>query len=204
MKWDELKSTFQASTPDVSTTGEEVGERQEQLLSKVKHDAQRFERRIRRRDMIESVTAIALFVVFGMMLPNAGWLARSGLLIIMASCVFTIWRLYRARNDREDLASDSVAEHLQRDIRRVDTQVRLLRNVLWWYLLPPGIGLALLTFGIDGLTLPAFIYIGFVVLLYAWVHHINQQAVRRELLPRREALQQQLDELVANGDTDPE
>jgi hypothetical protein len=79
----------------------------------------------------------------------------------------------------------------------VRTQSRLLGSVLWWYLLPLGIGLLVATWGAPThlhAKIPAtLIYIG----VYAFVYWLNQRARSKELLP----LEAQLESLLHSAET---
>jgi len=81
-------------------------------------------------------------------------------------------------------------------LTQVEHQIWLLRNVFWWYLLPCTI--AILAFfaqnawlnysGFWPITLALAPFVLFLLVLYGFVYHLNQRAVRRELEPRREEL----------------
>ncbi len=78
----------------------------------------------------------------------------------------------------------------------MEHQIWLLRNVFWWYLLPFTIAILAFfaqvawqrspTFGAFLLALaPGAI---FLLLLYGFLYYLNQRAVRRDLVPRRDEL----------------
>jgi hypothetical protein len=68
----------------------------------------------------------------------------------------------------------------------VDTQIRLLENVLWWYIAPMAVGLGLVVLGDDGLSWFTLGYGAAVAVFCAVVYVLNQRTVRRSLRPRRE------------------
>jgi hypothetical protein len=82
--------------------------------------------------------------------------------------------------------------------REVEVQIRLLRSVLWWYLAPCLI--AVLAIGLEGVNLTnqwQRLSLGFaiVLLVFAGIYWLNQRCARMDLEPRRQRLQQILDDL---------
>jgi hypothetical protein len=81
-------------------------------------------------------------------------------------------------------------------LAQVEHQIRLLRNVLWWYLLPFLIPILVFFAHVawrtsqDWLERAAFFGFlsSFVVALYGWIYWLNQRAVRLQLEPRRQEL----------------
>ncbi len=61
----------------------------------------------------------------------------------------------------------------------------LLKNVFWWYLAPLAAGLVIWFAYCN-----AYIDIAVSLALYAGVYWLNQWAVRKELLPRKQELEQ--------------
>ncbi len=92
---------------------------------------------------------------------------------------------------------EPLSRSVECSLDRVEHQIWLLRNVLWWYLLPPGLAI-LAFFGQVGwmtreggwsailATVGMVAGVGFV---FAGVYWLNQKAVRSELEPRRQELQ---------------
>ena len=84
---------------------------------------------------------------------------------------------------------------VERSVAEVDDQIWLLRNIFWWSLLPSA--LAILAFLIHSTWAPsrnwtelagqAIIWVA-VLAVYGFVYALNQQAVRSQLEPRRQAL----------------
>lgn len=74
---------------------------------------------------------------------------------------------------------------------------RLLGSVLWWYLLPPGIGLLVATWGMPihlHAKIPATL---FYLALFAFIYWLNQWARSKQLLP----LEAQLESLLHSAET---
>jgi hypothetical protein len=153
----------------------------------------KFRRRIWWRDLREIGAATGVAIVFG--LVGQTWLRW----ISVLSCLFVVVVLVRSRTaSKSSRDTPSVVERLQQMIRETETQIHLLRSVLWWYLLPCGV--ATLTFVLDRSARkfsPSFllIFVGTMIPFYLVAYWLNQRAVRRVLEPRRENLRHALAEL---------
>jgi hypothetical protein len=100
---------------------------------------------------------------------------------------------------------ESLATCVERSLEQVNHQIGLLKNVLWWYLLPPGAAI-LLCIGYCAWSLRVWpwwveiLVLGcmglFAAFLYG-VYWLNQREVRTKLRPRQQELQALLDCLKA-------
>lgn len=173
------------------------GPEAERLLARVRERSEAFDQRIRRHDRRETLAACAVALFFGWELLTAGsWLEGAGALVIVVSAAFVVWWLRRARRaGRAERADRPVAQQLRVHLARVEEQIRLQETVLWWYLGPPGVGVALFVLGLDAGPLATALVLGAVVVVYAAVWWMNQRTVRRDLEPRREELQRMLERL---------
>ncbi len=172
----------------------------ESLLNLVKRNHREFRSMIFRRDAIEVGTALVMtvvFTVFGAALNSWSWF------VMAAACLFVaVFMLVDRRKQRRRSTSniETLATWVERDRSDVEHQIWLLRNVFWWYLLPPLIGFTCVyghhiwqAFQAEAasssvMTILVGLFIGTCVFLYV-VYLINQRAVRKELLPRLEELQ---------------
>lgn len=189
MNIDELKSRWQADAPN----GVLPERTESEMLDYVKQRQRRFRRQLLFRDGLETLAAVVVFGLFAMWFPAVGWFARSGLLLVMASCVFIVWRLHATRRRRGGAADECpVTEVLRTEIERTGDQIRLLKTVLWWYFSPIAVGAMLVVAGIRGMSSFTLWYALGVVMLGAGIHYLNQLSVRRELEPRRRELESML------------
>ena len=166
------------------------------ILHLVKQQSAAFDKKIWRRDLLESVAAVVVFLAFAWMLRDPSWIVRIGALLVMAGSAYTFWRLRRARTRHERNAMDRpVAEVLRDERAKVDEQIHLLENVLWWYIAPIALGVLMVAIGNSGWSWFTGIYTAAVVLGSAGVYVLNQRAVRRCLRPRREKLTRLLNQV---------
>jgi hypothetical protein len=169
------------------------------IADAVRSGDRKFRRTIWWRDLREVGAALILAAVFG----NIGqtgyrWIA-------VASCLFVAGFIIRSRlGERFRADQASVADQVQQMIRGTETQIRLLRSVFWWYLLPCAIGTLAIVLDrasaqdhlprrADPFHLP--IFFATMIMLSIGVYWLNQRAVRKHLEPRRASLRQMLAEL---------
>lgn len=86
---------------------------------------------------------------------------------------------------------EPLVDSAQESLTQVEHQIKLLRNVFWWYLLPFLIAILAFFFQVAWQTggwWSGLGATGFVVVLYWGIYLLNQFAVRRHLEPQRQEL----------------
>ena len=153
----------------------------------------KFRRRIWWRDLREIAAVLILAVWFG--LSGQTWLRW----LAVASVLFVGAWIIRSRIVvRPGREMPSVIERLQQMIRETETQIHLLRSVLWWYLLPCAVALFFMVLDSPPRNFSSsqwLIFVGPMIPLFLAIYWLNQWAVRKKLLPRRENLRHALAEL---------
>ncbi len=177
------------------------------LAERIRRDAHAFDRRILWRDLTEIAASLLVAGVFAASGWRSGaplgWPIATGLFALVPAAFLIAGRLRRLR--RAPAAAASLREHIAGALAALDTQIRLLRAVVWWYLAPLGIA-ALLFLGSSfvqpdaRVPWPAMVVglVGGVVVLgvvWIWVYRLNQRAVAADLEPRRRALAETLAQL---------
>lgn len=141
------------------------------------------DRAIRRRDRLESAVALVLAPIFAVVAWRTPHLvSAAGATILAAACLFIPVHLRRARRLPGDRGGPLVAT-VRAELARVHAQERLLRTVLWWYLLPLGLGVLLLVGGAPVSTSFKTIYGALVVAFGGYLYVLNRRAVRADLEP---------------------
>ena len=173
------------------------------LLNEVRRNQLLFRTRIFVRDMVEvSVAAVLvpIFIVAGRKISWTLYLCAFGCLVVGAYFLIDRWRQKKNTPDLhgslKDCAVTSLAE--------IGHQIWLLKNIIWWYLLPIFVPI-MVFFGWVAWQVPdASITTKvlreapntcFIVLLYAGIYWLNQYAVKKNLEPRRRELEKLLNEL---------
>lgn len=180
----------------------------ELLLKEVQRNQRKFRATIFWRDCREIGIALLLLPVWlylGIMFPLPWtWYLTVPVIVWMAGFML----VYRMRHKQKPSKPDEPLLHcVERSVTEVEDQIWLLRNVFWWYLLPPGISimafLAHLTWisrdrlvarllskdwldVLDALGHAGFFV--FLIALYYFLYWVNQYAVRTQLEPRRQEL----------------
>ena len=200
MNFEDLQKTWQAQD-----AGLKVTLNTDLLLREIRRNQENFLAMIFRRDVIE-VSACLLMTAF-----FAAWGVRWhwwSLCLLAFGCLFVgvffvVDRLVQRR--RQPVRNDTLHACIVSSLHQVNHQIWLLKNIFWWYLLPPALGLGAVTATLvwklhqsgkpsaDVIAMGAF-YVIFYGLVYGGVFWLNQFAVRRQLEPRR----QELAELLAS------
>ena len=177
------------------------------FLKEIKRNKECFESAIFWRDVRE-VGVAAMLVIFFLYsgIKHSLWpLSLLALLCLWVGVFMVADRIVQKR--RQPCLSDSLFNCIKSSLAQINHQVWLLRNVLWWYLLPIGAGLIIWFSycGIsvmnenDELSLGSLLFIltcivG-TILLYWGIYWLNQWAIRKELAPRKHELEDLLNSL---------
>jgi hypothetical protein len=183
------------------------------LIREVKRNKDAFESSIFWRDFREVAVGLIMAVVIlrGAFKPeNNIWIVSSLVFVAMTCLYVAVFFLVDRHLQRKKGArhTDPLLGCIESSLMQVNHQIWLLKNVFWWYLLPPGVGMVLVLIAVNvemfrvlpaKLVLPGCLFgILFVVLIFVGVYWLNQFAVRKGLIPRREELEAMLKNL-ANG-----
>ncbi|MEM1115095.1 MAG: hypothetical protein AAF845_00405 [Bacteroidota bacterium] len=183
-------------------------------LADLRTRAALFDRRILWRDLTEAAAAGVIMLVFGPTLldGDAPSVARLGAAFAVGGAMFAIAWMWRARL-RAPRPSPALppAEAVRVALARVEVQVRLVRTVAWWYLLPLSVGPFIEILGsalpatrwteAPAMPFEADVVVAAVILmggLLVWVYRLNQRAVRDELIPLRDRLAALLTDLTSD------
>jgi len=179
------------------------------LLKEVRRNQRDFKATIFRRDFIEvgiGLLMLPLWFYLGVTqsLPWTWYLTVPAIIWIVG--FFLVDRMRHQQTPSE--SDEPLLSSVKNSLTQVEHQIWLLRNIFWWYLLPPTISLlaffAHVTWlrskdWLDALSnLDVFL---FLFALYYLIYYLNQRAVRLQLEPRRQEL---LTLLVSLGDESTE
>jgi hypothetical protein len=170
------------------------------LRTEVERNQHAFQSVINARDFVEifvSLAMVPVFLVMGyfMALPWTWYLTIPSMLFVAAFMYF-----FRARHQQPpSQPGEPLLRCVERSLIEVDDQIWLLRNVFWWYLLPPSLSISAFflhtswKFAVttdQWLAGAAFgaLLLGFLFVVYYWVYWVNQRAVKNQLEPRRQEL----------------
>ena len=168
------------------------------LRKEVQRNRQDFRATMARRDCVEVGVALLLLPVWIYMgISGASpwtWYLTVPALIWVAGYIL----VFRMRHKQEPgQPDDSLLTCVKRSLQEVEDRIWLLRNILWWYLLPLAIPILAYTAHLAWLKsrdwlvaisgVDAFCLLFFLAVFY-FLYYVNQRAVRLQLEPRRQEL----------------
>ncbi|SRR5579864_5553599 len=142
MKPDELEQLWQAQPVETAMKGEEM---RQIILRKM----EKFDRTIRWRNLREVLASAVAGIFFGYLTwKQANGIARVGSALITAAMAWIIYYFWRYGSGPADPKPDQSATAFQNAlVSKIDHQIRLLRSVKFWYLLPMYVGLLVFSTG---------------------------------------------------------
>jgi phosphoglycerol transferase MdoB-like AlkP superfamily enzyme len=196
MNFDELQKAWQSQNPGAKVTIDT-----DVLLKEVRRNQQQFRVTIFWRDVREVGVAFLLTVLFLYLgMRHHDW--TDAVLALACFGVGTFMVVDRLlQRGKQPPSSDSLKTCIEGSLLQVNHQIWLLKNIVWWYLLPftvaVGISICHSVWRAHNPGFPAMM-VGvisalFVALVYWGIYRLNQYAVRKSLEPRR----QELDALLA-------
>tara|TARA_R110002096_G_scaffold189193_11_gene369582 strand:- start:1321 stop:1971 length:651 start_codon:yes stop_codon:yes gene_type:complete len=187
MKFDELQKAWQQQDV-VGQVKIEGGA----LLKLIRRNHRTLEGLLFRRDFIEVTVALLLVPVWiwmgtSMDLIWTWYLVIPGLLWIAG--FFVVDRL--AQRKKRPQPGDPLRDSVKQSLSQIEHQIYLLKNILWWYLLPVAVPLVIFTIHQSWLNHQTWgmanqlIFFG---LVFWGVYEMNQWAVRKKLKPEHAEL----------------
>ena len=166
-------------------------QQRETLVLQVCRRAERYASYIRFRDWRETVAGVftlgmVAFLTFKFDVIFSRTMVWVGLVIVVISTLNILYRYHWARMIEGPHDPDvSVRDYCRTEVRRLDHQIWLEKNIVWWHLLPLLGGTAILGVGILGIDKSLLFYLGLLVATGVASHWWCQRNVRRKLLPLR-------------------
>ncbi len=198
MKFDALQDIWQSQE-----AGQKVTIDADMLLKEVQGNKKTFERDVFWRDVREVGVAflmVPFFIRNGIKDGDWPW-------YVLALSVLFIGMFILVDRDKQKKKmpcySDPLPTCIDTSLRQVNHQIWLLRNILWWYLLPCFAGCMLLfiyyVFKYNLSHIIEFVFLGVIVsacvAINVGIYCLNQMAVRKHLEPRQQELQKLMDSL---------
>lgn len=192
MDWDRIRQQWKTQ-PAHADTG--VAD-----SARLREQADRLQRTIRRRDRWETIAAIVVGVFFALVAGGAAsdgnWPRLGFALLIVAWAVYIPIHLRRARRQLPDPRPDlPLRSFLVRQREAALAQARMLEQAWLWYVAPGVAGLLGLTLSEGDLGLGRQLYVVAVLVLGAVLVWINRRTATRVFHPHAQALQRQIETL---------
>lgn len=175
------------------------------VLKEVQRNKEYFEATVFWRDVREVGVALLMAGFFIYMADRTDPWPN---VVLVLACLWMAGFMLRdrwAQRKKQPLPGDPLRTCIKASLQQVNHQIWLLKGVLWWYLLPPTLGLAFgLAHGVRRMQsagvpvgwLGPGMFIGIVAVVVGGVYWLNQYTVKEGLIPRR----RELEELLASLD----
>jgi hypothetical protein len=199
--FDDLRDQWQAANAPVLDN-----ERRDEAVLGICRRIERWNSAVLRRDIIETVVGVFGIAFFALYLythpQRLNWTVITGLVILFVSTVYIIYKLHHTRRFGQSKRIDlSLHEYLQQEVAAVDRQIELMRTVVWWYLTPIMVGCVIFYYGKTESIQESAAYAAAGILLGWIINWLNQRAVKKRLVPQRDALKELLGELEKEEET---
>lgn len=150
-----------------------------------------------RRNVVETVAAGVVAFWFGRdLLGDDNLLTKAVAGFIVLWAVFVVARLWLARRiDPLANAGESMAAYFVGELKRMDAEVRMLKSVLYWYILPCLVACNLYFWATGAPVWMSAIYLICTAVFGGWLYVINQRAADQKLGPVRDELSRMVEEL---------
>lgn len=188
----ELKRIWHSASPT-----EQLKFEKSKLLLQLKHGFEKKENDIRQRDLREIIVALALipFFIFLVINTDSLWIG-AGAVVLIGFCFNVVYQLRAVKKKKRSInLSSNLKEQLANTRDYLNDERKLLDNVLYWYLLPPAVGILLVVIGSSENIWTSAVYLIVVVVLYTWIYNNNKRAVKSDYDPLIKKLNQSIEEL---------
>lgn len=154
------------------------------LLADLNGQLKRFDRVIRRRDVREIVAAVIVIVLFGVgTFYYTDILSRIGMILGVLYGILVIVVLKVTKRQKPIEFELPVKEYLVKYRDYLDKQKNLLKNIVYWYLLPPFVACLLFFIGQELSMVHLTINLVFILGLYTGVYFLNRNGVKKSYDP---------------------
>src|SRR5581483_10396790 len=157
-----------------------------ELISVMQNKTTLLRRCLDARDVRELLACAVVIIIFGIFFFTVYRepVSRVGDSIIIGSTIFIAWKLVHTRRTTPPAPPGAtIVDSLRAELNSVRAQSHLLGSVLWWYLIPPTIGMLVATWGLS-INLHAKITCTLVFIgIDAFIYWLNQWARSKQLLP---------------------
>ncbi len=172
------------------------------VLSMIESETGKMDKTIRRRDLLETTTALFLLPVwFWKLFDSPSMISTLGLIVLILSCIFIPVKLWKSKQVGNRLTG-STRDFLESERVKLENQIGMLSSVFWWYLLPLSSGIFLFSLGVkvdingapiitNGLLVYYMICFIFMVLVY----YMNKRSVNKKFIPLLQQINSQIKEL---------
>lgn len=171
----------------------------QQILKDMNITIQKLDRSIKWRNVIEIAAGVFIAVFFGIQFFRfENDVEKFGAALVVPAAFFIIYKLLETRRSRKPVdVSASVKEQLVSKRNYMKREQKLLKDVLYWYLLPLMIPLVIMTLGRSGFSTYSLVYLTIVGLMTYFIYRLNQKGAQR-FDPYIEKIEEAIEQLDEN------
>ena len=168
----------------------------EQISKEIISKLDNFNKAVKRNAYTEIVVSIMLIPVFSYLAIEIPFmLSKIGAIIITLSMILIIYKMLQSQQKENEKFDLPIQSFLLNRKQLLLNQIKLIDNVLYWYILPPGIGVLLFVIGASASLFSLIISLVLSVLVYVFIYIINKRAVKKRFKPLLEELENCINEL---------
>ena len=151
------------------------------ILNDMNVELKKIDNSIKWRNVREIIAAlIAVFIFARTFLYTDSLWVKVGAGLIIPAALFVIYKLLAVRNSQQSIDhSTSIKDQLLQTRDYLTREQNLLKNILYWYILPLMIPVVIMNFGISGLSFFGLIYLAIVGAFSYFVHYLNQKGAKK-------------------------
>jgi hypothetical protein len=163
----------------------EVGKfNQSEILANLDSQLRNFDKCLKKRNRREVIAAAIVILIFGIgAILFTGIISKIGLLLCALYGVLVIYVLRNVKKHKPASYALPVKDYLVQHRDYLVKERNLLKNVIYWYLLPPFIGEVLFFIGQNMGTITLIISILIVFSINAYIYFLNKVGVKKVFDP---------------------
>lgn len=189
---EELKKIWQRASEETL-----IQFNQSKLLTEMEQKLKRFDEKIKQRNQTEFIAALIVIPIFmALAYFSSSTTSRMGAGLIVLFGFVVIFKLWHTRRQKNKIDYTTSLKHQLITAKvYVEKEKKLLKTVLYWYILPPFIGGILFTAGRSTNPWMLGFFILFNILVSGHIWRMNQRAIKKHLNPLIKEIDDTLKEL---------
>lgn len=169
----------------------------DELITELQKDTLSLEKKITFRDSTEIIVALVLIVLFGitaLLVPFM--LSKIGSVVIILSCIFILIRFKNLKDKFSPITlTETHSEYLRKTRYYLTEQIKFLKSVAYWYIIPPISGILLFFAGFGVNTFQFYKFSGITLSVGFGIYILNRFVIKKDLQPRLDRINSLIDSL---------
>jgi hypothetical protein len=167
-----------------------------ELVGDLKARVNSMEAAIEKRDRTEIQAAGLVIVIFSLAGYFVPWnLSKVGAFLLIPFALLVIWMLKSVKKYKTVDFSQPLNQYIQNYLEYLKKERQLLRNILYWYILPGVIPAILFVIGFGSGSVSKLLTVIFILVVNGYVYRLNQRTVRKLFNPLIQDMEQMVEKL---------